>query len=119
MARIPLAIIANRVLEEFDRLIETALPAGHSSVEGLNVPEGYIIIGLAERVFSRLGDANGFFPFTLLEKEPALEHLHHRRHARMAERQRQLFSLDGIDQRLVVFAPSPQASPFPELNDGE
>src|ERR1017187_11001457 len=110
MARIPLAIIANRVLEEFDRLIETALPAGHASVEGLNVAERHIIIGLAERIFSRLGDANGFFPFALLEKKPALEHLHHRRHARMTERQRQLFSFDGIDEGFVVFATSPQAA---------
>src|ERR1700732_4223679 len=119
MPWIALAVMINSTLEEFDRLIETALPARHSPVEGLNVAERHIVIRLAQHFFSRLRDAHRFFPFALLKQEPALEHLHNRRHPQMPQPDRQVSPLTRIDQRFVVFASSPQATTLPETSDGQ
>src|SRR5450759_5898271 len=102
MPWIPLAMMANGILEKLNRFIETAFPARHSPVEGLNVAERHIVVGLPQRAFSRLGDAHGFFPLAPLKQKPALEHLHHRRHAHMPERNRQIFSFAGVDQGLSL-----------------
>ncbi len=67
MPWIPLAIMANGALEKLNRFIETAFPARHAPVEGLNVAERHVVIGLAQRAFRRLRDAHGFFPFALLK----------------------------------------------------
>src|SRR5882762_7464491 len=108
--------MVDRALEELDRLIETAFPARHSPIEGLNVAERHIVIRLAQHFFSRLRDAHRIFPFALLKQKPALEHLHNRRHPQMPQPNRQISSFARIDQRFVVLTSSPQAATLPETS---
>ncbi len=80
---IALAVIADGAFEKLDCFVETSFAARHPSVKRLNVAERHIIVSLAQHIFRLLRNAHRFLPFALLEQQPALEHSHHGRHARM------------------------------------
>ena len=118
MFGIALAVMFNCVGEELDRFIEAAFAASHTPVERLNIAEGYVVVGLAQRGFGEFGDADRVFPFALLEQEPALKNLHDRCHARRLEFKSKVSSLPRKNQGLVVVAAAAEAAPLPVVGNG-
>src|SRR3984893_17950730 len=66
MLRVALFVIFDGILKKLDRLVEATFAASQASVERLNVAEGHVVIGSAQRIFRRSGHSQRFFPLALL-----------------------------------------------------
>ena len=119
MLRVALAVVLDRAGKQVDRFIEAAFATRHASIERLNVAERHMIVSVAKSGVGRFGDAHCILPLALLKQQPTLQDLHHGGHARMAELERQIPSLTGIDQGFVIVAAAAQTAAFPVISDGQ
>src|ERR1700694_5853478 len=67
MLRVALFVLFDGVLKKLDRFVEPTFAASQASVERLNVAEGHVVIGGAQRIFRRSCHSQRFFPLALLK----------------------------------------------------
>src|SRR6266576_3769037 len=119
MLRIELAVKRNRGCETLDGVLITPLAAGDPPIGGMDVAQSEIVVRLAQNGFCRLQNLESMIGIALLEKEPALEYSHNRRHRRVTQFPGEVSALYRERQGLVVLALHAQAAALPEIGDRE